>query len=466
MKKKMMASILAVTVAAAMMAGCGSSSSTSDTSEDTSTSEESSETEDTSKEESSEEDDSSSTVEMSEDAVEVEFWYAGGKTAVNVVQEMVDEFNASQSTYYVTTVTQADYSETYTNLQAAIAGNAAPDLVLLGTESGRSLSDKGLLADLSPMIEADDEFNEEDYLEVFYEQGVDDDGKVYGLPAYGTTQVLYYNIEAFEAAGVDPESIETWQDLGEAAQLIKDAGYDYGWEPMWGYDNLIDAAFSNGASIFNEDGTEVTINSEEWVEVWEAFRTWIHDDEIMTIHSGGQGWEYWYETIDDVLLNKAGGYTGSSGDQADLDFSIVAALEQPAWDEDSTSAPQVDAIILDVLSSSSEEEQQGAFEFIKYFMNVENQVKWTMETGYVPVNVNIDENEDYQAYVAENPQAAVPFEQAMHGTVYPYDPTSGEIEDALSIAADEVEIDGVSAQEALDAAQKTAQAALDEALGQ
>ena len=48
----------------------------------------------------------------------------------------------------------------------------------------------------------------------------------------------------------------------------------------------------------------------------------------MAIHSGGQGWEYWYNTIDDVLQNTAGGYTGSSGDQADLDFSIVSAMEQ------------------------------------------------------------------------------------------------------------------------------------------
>ena len=89
---------------------------------------------------------------------------------------------------------------------------------------------------------------------------------------------------------------------------------------MWGYANLMDAAFSNGASIFSEDGKTVTINSDEWVEVWESFREWIHEDKIMTIHSGGQGWEYWYKTIDDVLQDKAGGYTGSSGDQADLDF--------------------------------------------------------------------------------------------------------------------------------------------------
>ena len=54
----------------------------------------------------------------------------------------------------------------------------------------------------------------------------------------------------------------------------------------------------------------------------------------------------------------------------------------------------------------------------------------------------------------------------LSAVVYPYDPTNGAIMDALKIAADKVEIDGISAKEALDEAQKTAQSALDEALGQ
>lgn len=253
--------------------------------------------------------------------VEVEFWYSGGKTAVGVIREIVDSFNESQSQYHVSTVTQADYDETYQKLQAGIAGNAAPDLVLLNVEAARNLDSKSLLADLQPMIDADSEFQKDNYLSVFYDQGVDDANVVFGLPAYGTTQVMYYNKAAFEEAGIQAEDIKTWADLADAAQKIKATGnYEYGWEPMWGADNMIDAAFSNGAKIFSDDGTQVTLNTPEWVDVWESFRTWIHDDKTMAIHSGGQGWEYWYATIDDVIAGKAGGYTGSSGDQADLDF--------------------------------------------------------------------------------------------------------------------------------------------------
>lgn len=391
--------------------------------------------------------------------IQIDLWYSGGKTAVNVFQDIVDEFNASQDTYEVETTTQADYTETYEKLQAGIAGDNAPDMALLDTDKSRNLSEKDLVADINEYVEADDEFDKDDYISVFYDQGVDEDGKLFALPAYGTTQVLYYNKQIFEDAGIDPTTITTWQDLAEAAEKMTTDSV-VGWEPMWGYANLVDAALSNGASLLSEDGKTCLINSKEWVDVWESFRKWIHDDKIMKVNSGGQGWEYWYTTIDDVLQNKAGGYTGSSGDQADLDFNIVGAMEQPGFN-DNPSAPTADALQLVMLQNSSDEEKQGVYEFMKYFSSPENQAKWSMETGYVAVRESTQDVEEFKQYAEENPQALVPLQQAMHGTAALVDPTGGKILDALSVAADQVELENVPAQEALDAAQKTAQEALD-----
>lgn len=435
MKKKLIGLGMATVLAASVLAGCGGTG-------DTTPSESSSQSE-------------------SEDGetVEVEFWYSGGKTAVNVVADIVEDFNESQDKYHVSVVTQADYDETYQKLQAGIAGGTAPDLALLNVGSASALNAKGQLADINTYVEADSDFEKEDYIEVFYNQGVDSEGKMFGFPAYGTTQVLYYNIKAFEKAGINPEEIETWQDLAEAAEKITNDDM-VGWEPMWGKDNLVDAVLSNGGSIFDEDMTEVTINTDEWVEVWESFRQWIHEDKTMKIHSGGQGWEYWYATIDDVLQDKAGGYTGSSGDQADLDFSIVAAMEQPGFN-DHESAPSAEAKELVVIGSSSEEEKQGAYEFMKFFTTPENQAKWSMETGYVAVRQSTQDVPEFKEYTEQNPQALVPLQQASHGSILPIDPTGGKVFDALATAADKVEIEGISAKEALDAAQKEAQAALD-----
>lgn len=404
--------------------------------------------------------------EKTEDGkIQIEYWYSGGKTAVDVLGEMIEEFNASQDKYEVVGTTQADYTETYQKLQAGIAGNNAPDMALIDVDKARNLSDKNMIADISSYVDNDEEFDREDYLDVFYDQGVDEDGKLFAFPAYGTTQVFYYNIAAFEKAGIDPSTIKTWQDLEKAAEkMTAEDGSFVGWEPMWGYKNLVDAVFSNGGSLLSEDGTEVLINSEEWVEVWESFRKWIHDDQIMKIHSGGQGWEYWYNTIDDVLQNKAGGYTGSSGDQADLDFSIVAAMEQPGWGEN-PSYPTAEVLQNVMLEGSTDEEKEGVYEFMKFFTTPENQAKWSMETGYVSTRQSTQEVEEFKAYTEENPQALVPLQQATHASILPEDPTGGKIYDALSIACDQVEIENIPAKEALDEAQKTAQAALDEVNG-
>ncbi len=430
MKKRLMAGLLGLTITAGLFTGCGNNGA-------------------------------KETKRTEDGKIQIDFWYSGGKTAVNVFQDIVDDFNESQDKYKIVTNTQADYTETYEKLQAGIAGNKAPDMALLDVDKSRNLSEKGLISDLNKYINKDSEFQKDDYLSVFFQQGVADDGKIFALPAYGTTQVMYYNKAAFEAAGIDAKSISTWQDLAAAAEKMtsKDGSF-VGWEPMWGYENLIDAALSNGASLISEDGKTVMINSDEWVEVWESFRKWIHDDKIMKVNSGGQGWEYWYVTIDDVIQNKAGGYTGSSGDQADLDFDIVAAMEQPGFN-DNPSAPTADALQLVMLEGSSEETKQGVYEFMKYFTTPKNQAKWSMATGYVAVRYSTKEVEEFKKYTEEHPQALVPMAQAAHGTPALIDPTGGKILDALSIAADKVELENIPAKEALDEAQKTAQEALD-----
>ena len=114
-----------------------------------------------------------------------------------------------------------------------------------------------------------------------------------------------------------------------------------------------------------------------------------------------------------------------------------------------------------MMNSSSDEEKQGAYEFMKFFTTPENQAKWSMSTGYVAVRKSTQDVKEFKDYTDKNPQALVPLQQASHGSILPTDPTGGKIYDALKVAADKVEIEGVDAQKALDEAQKTAQAALD-----
>ena len=156
--------------------------------------------------------------------VQVTLWYSGGKTAAGVMEELIGDFNSSQQQYQVTGIQQADYDETYTKLAAAIAGKTGADAALLDSDKARSLAEKGLLAGLSPYFEADEELETEDFVPVFYDQCRLGDGAVFAMPAYGTSQVMYYNRELFDRAGIDPEQIGTLQDLERAAEAVSGMG--------------------------------------------------------------------------------------------------------------------------------------------------------------------------------------------------------------------------------------------------
>ncbi len=396
-----------------------------------------------------------------QEPVTIEFWYGlGGKLGENM-QTLIDKFNASQQEVIVKPVVQADYSETGKKLQAAIASGDVPAAVL---SSNVDWARKGYYAPIDDLIAISPDFNAPDVIPTFLEQGKVD-GKQYFLPMYGTTQVMYYSKEALEKNGIKAEELTTWEALGEAAakMTVKSGGKTtfYGWEPMWGADNMIDATLSRGGSILSKDGKSVTIDSPEWIDTWEQFRKWIHEDQIMRIHYGGQGWEYWYKTIDDVMKGNAAGYTGSSGDQGDLDFAKLAAMEQPGWEGAGPGKPVASAIQAGIPAKASPEQQQAAFKWFSFFMSPENTAFWSMNTGYIAVRQSALEDPAFVEYSAANPQSTVPLKQAAHASEPFQDPTGGKINDALKIAADEVQISNVPAAEALSKAKTAAQRELD-----
>lgn len=410
----------------------------------------------------------SSTTEGSEGSsngdgpVEIEFWYGLGSVAGETMQAIIEEFNQSQDEVVVKGVQQSDYDETWQKVQAALAAQDAPAVFLGDIDLAHAYGgDDGILEPLDDYMSGDD-FNRDDFLQVFLEPAIYE-GKVYALPAYGTTQIMYYNKNIYQEAGVDPdEAFASWENLAESSKIIQEkTDAEYGHMIMWGNGNLIDMALSNGGKFLSEDGKTVLINSPEWVEAWEFARKQIHEEKAMGIITGGQGWEYWYKTIDHVMTGKAGSYTGSSGDRGDLDFSFIDAREQPGMNGNEPK-PVANGIYLFIPKANDQKIKDAAFKWIAYFTSPEVQAQWSMKIGYIPVRESTNDVAEYKQFVEENPYAAVPYQQALHASPRFIDPTGTKIWDVLSVAADKLELENMPAQEVLDEAQKAAQQVLDE----
>ncbi|PFN04725.1 ABC transporter substrate-binding protein [Bacillus cereus] len=414
------------------------------------------------------------------DKIVVPFINGVGGSLADQVDKIVEEYNKSQDKYVVKTTKAGNYDESYQKLQSGFAANNQEAIALLGSDVIQEYAKKKLIVPMDEYVKNDNNFKKEEYGKGFMDQATID-GKLYGIPFYGTTQVFYYNKKVLAENGFTPDDLKTWEGVEKVAKTVakRDANGDVtyaGWMPMWGTSNLIDAVRSAGGNVLSEDGTKVLINDDTWVTVWEKFRTWLNEDKIMKSHSGGTGWEYWDKTIIDLVEGRTLGYTGSSGDQGFVFKSLgkgmteqerldtFGAAPQPAWGNNKP-APKLESYLFILTRNVDPEVAKGAYDFMKFATSTEKTAEWSMGTGYIPVRNNVTEYGPYAEFVKKQPQALVPLEQANKYGVAPFtDPTGGKINDALNVAKDKVEIEGVPAKKALDEAAKIAQEELDKVL--
>jgi lactose/L-arabinose transport system substrate-binding protein len=116
-------------------------------------------------------------------------------------------------------------ADVYQQLQlAAAAGTGFPDVSLIEDSHLAQFASLGVLADISAKVQP--------YVPQFnaarWQQAMAD-GKYYAMPWDSGPVAVFYRRDVFQKAGVNPDSIKTWDDYYQAAKTIKEkAGV-----PMW-----------------------------------------------------------------------------------------------------------------------------------------------------------------------------------------------------------------------------------------
>lgn len=150
--------------------------------------------------------------EFSGVTIEIADNYTGSKSTA--FAELVDAFEAETGC----TVNVSEYGTDYENtMKTRMASNELPDI--FQTHGWSILRYKEYLLDVSDQPWVSD--YDESALGVIQ----DDDGAIYVLMTSELVNGTLVNLDVCEAAGVDPYSIHTYEDLTAAAQKIKDAGY-------------------------------------------------------------------------------------------------------------------------------------------------------------------------------------------------------------------------------------------------
>ena len=108
-----------------------------------------------------------------------------------------------------------------TRLPTLLQSDARPDIFFSwGGGVFYDQAEAGVLADIGPMMSPECRAaHSEAGLGAFARDGVQ-----HGMPMYAAEVVMWYNRDLADEAGVDPESIETWDDFLAAVETARDAG--------------------------------------------------------------------------------------------------------------------------------------------------------------------------------------------------------------------------------------------------
>ena len=323
---------------------------------------------------------------------EITLWHAMGGQLGESVNQIAEDFNASQDDYKITPVFKGSYEETLTAGIAAFRAGEQPNVIqvfdagaatVIGAR-GATIPVQDLLADNGV------DFDINDYIagvRYFY---ADSDGKMIGMPFNSSTPIMYYNIDALEKAGVTPP--KTWEEFASTtAPALKEAGYiplsqsHLPWiftENFFSRHNLQFASNNNG---YDSTDTKILIDNPAIKAHFSALSDW---KEQGLFEWYGTGWGDNAKPFEEGQVAMWLGSSGSFGGllQKDLGFEFSATM-LPYWEGVTKEPTQtfIGGAALFAMAGKSAEENKATAEFFKFLTAPETQYFWHKETGYVPI---------------------------------------------------------------------------------
>lgn len=257
-------------------------------------------------------------------------------------------------------------SDLYDKLTVGLAarGSGLPDVVLMEDERipGYLHQFPNSFLDLSKQgySEFKDSFNPAKVASV-----TDKNGDFIAAPWDIGPAGIFYRVDYFKKAGVDPESIKTWDDYVEAGKKIKEAtGAKMLPIDISKYDGVYHLMMQEqGTSYFNKDGN-IKVDSDESVRAFEVIKK-LYDNGLVLNNNGWDG--IVTATVNGSVATIPYGvwYAGTIMDQAPKLKGKWDAFYLPGFSEDGTRYANTGGSSL--LIPATSKNQSTAYAFVKYF---------------------------------------------------------------------------------------------------
>lgn len=384
-----------------------------------------------------------------------------------LMQEIVSDFNASHPGIRVEPVFAGNYIETMAKAMTALLGGTPPDVAVLENHELFSLLERSAIIPLDDFVAKE---GGKRWLDEFYGPALHTrvSGHIYSIPWQLSTAILFYNADLFRKAGLDPgRPPKNWTELVEYAQKLtaRDAG---GNVIQWGVEAPVVGTFpwlfqafliQAGANYFDaQNGKWVNLSSPEAVS---ALQFILDLQDKHRVHPPGpSGPAFWRQTPQDFVRQKAAMIYTSTGNMtfvrtnAKFDWNVAFL---PAGKRQGTVTGGGSFYVFKGIPPGH---AAAAWEFIRWMTEPAQAARWAIGTGYLPIRRVETSTPAFAAYLKELPQAQTATLQLRVAEQEMSIRDVDQINQILFSSVQAAQSGRLTAQGALDEAQKKAEAIL------
>ena len=435
-------------------------------------------------------------LDQSDGRVEIRVWHGLAGLAATALEELAEEYNASQERVLVRVDAQGDYEELFAKYREAsrVGGADLPDVLLAQDTDTRFLVDSGTVVAADDCIAADPGTAEHyETLADFVRAAYTVDGLLWPAVYGVASPVLYFNRAHLGQAGLDPddppENLDELREAAEAIKAVRPEGHPLAFRAhSWWIENL--STGQKDALVDQDNGRaglarRSQLRNDTIEEVLEWMRAMVEDG-LMTVYAHSQVAEAPMSVIRPAADNSSmlidtssavttldallGGELG--GDEVGLDdleggeVVDIGVGELPGLRE--AGSGQVAGNAWYLVDGGEPVRVAAAWDFLRWVTETPQQVMWTMQGSYLPVWEGAVEDPELQRYFADTRPGR--WLEVARRSLEGIDPDFPgplvgpyvELRESLRVALERVLIEGRSVEQGLAAADASFQSALDD----
>ncbi len=348
---------------------------------------------------------------------EITFFYpiAVGGPITRIIDGYCEAFAQANPGFRVRPIYSGSYQDTLTRTLTAMRGGDAPQTAcLLSVDIFTLIGEDAILAwDELPGVDRP-------WLDGFYPGFLENSrtaGKTWGIPFQRSTVVLYWNKEAFSAAGLNPETPPaTWAEQISFAERLtrREGGQVAQWGlqipssgfPYWLFQGL---TTQNDVRLMNPEGNRTFFDDPK---VAEALQYWVDLSRRHQVHPTGV--VEWGTTPRDFFERKTAMMWTTTGNLTNVRRNAPFPFGVAMLPEGRRRGSPTGGGNIYVFKSANPAQREAAVRFAKFLTTPERAAQWGIDTGYVAVTPAAFETPAMRAHVADFPAAAVARDQLPH----------------------------------------------------